>query len=939
MPTHKSPVEDAPSLAWVLPLACAVWTGLFVDGWFARPSERNLLFMVTDPVFDVMVMPAFTLLGVWCLMTPAKVTLRLQALLFVLFTSLPIAYLAHQRPGQSFSGVQGPLQYYLDRYYSLGTIGLPILDFTVAVSIAAFCVLGLNRALTQIRFQRVPVESVASTKSLRQRRSEAFRTSLVSESEKAVQQRREDRILLGLAISLVAICLGYWRLSTTPALDTTFRMGLLYGIFVYLFVWLAGECVRPRRSCLILWIGLAGMAAFPHWQRLSAASARISTVDGWLVCLGSISLAIVLLTCSLVLLLSSHQLPRRTKALPLGFAFAENHVPFARQASSQVRFWLTSAVLWAIGCSLAFWVPLNLDPENLTDEETLSVRDAWLAAQFLQANGGDRTRFRIARDEITNHTTVYLRVPEVNAEWSRCLSLLEQRSAEGDPCWLEIDAPIPDLPWIERTLRQGIHVTCSLDAGGKEVPLMLIGMPGLNVRNVHNAAITEPVWAALKNLNHQPLFREIVDSRLPDVAPPQLGNVVRDGNVLRRCVASENLLADITRMSYWPRSTVTLIDPQLPRPMDGLTLAKFLYHEELLGVPPIELPQISGFAPLFVPVYADDRYSRLELSARPLLLTAELGSAVQAAPINVPRLVGFDNEGRLTELGVTPTRDCPATIPWTTLPDVQHMYVNLVASAYDSRGDANERFEPEDIGFQSAAFPKLSRVTIYSQQLSISTVSLNQQPRSMYEVWDPRFDKFLRELLQHPGLMELNVECNFTANLWQVLVEAGSVERLVVRSGHVRDLPWLEWLPRFTKLQEVVVMAEMIGPVQQNQMNSPVHLSWLQQYLADLGGPSPVHALPDGIEEEATVLEKTALADGLPKGGQQGAGVEQTDAELVDAEEENVDGLEGAALDQAIAEAESRLQAEWKVRIEAAFPGVEVRIVPVPPSHGNLRWP
>ncbi|MDP1563219.1 MAG: hypothetical protein Q8M16_17705 [Pirellulaceae bacterium] len=911
MVNETNKINYSPSLMWVLPIACSIWIGVLVDGWFARPSVRNPVFFAVDPTFEVMSGPALVLLGVWFLMSPARMAVRIQALLFVFVSSLPIAYFAHQRPGQGLSTVWETMRYYADRYYALGTKWVQMAEFLFAIAVAAFSLLLLNRLLSQVYFHRVPVESATSAKRFQQRLSDAFWTSVGSESDRVATQRWEDRVLIASGLSLLAIGIGYLFLSDATQLDSLVKTGLLFGCTVYLCVWAASECHRPWVSFLILWIGVTGLASIPQVARLASSFGRVSTAQELLFCVSSITFSTVLGGVSLWLLRRSHQMPRRTKKLPWSKLETTTEARVAQPTVSRFAFWTTGLALCGLFTGGAYWIPQNIDAENLTDEKQLSLRDGWLAAKLLDQTKGARSRFAISRDLRTDVPTVLLKLPLVDDYWMSVASLVEQRSKEGDKCSLEIESPVADLEWLERMLQQGIEVTCSLDAEGREIPPALIAKPGLRLRKVFNTELSVSTWSLLLS-SHQPTLQEMVGCQLPDTLPPQFGVPTQRTNVLRECVASESLLAVINSLTRWRQ--VTMIDPKWTLPLDGLTLTKFVHNEEILGQTPLTIPVTSGSRPMMVPTYATEQYSRWEVSIRPLLLDSSIATEATANRTNVPGHLRFDSDGRLTEVGVTPTRDCPATIPWVTLPDVEHLHVNLVASSYDGRTSSNDARVVEEVGFQSAAFSKLSRATIYAHPPQYFNLLGVERQTTMYDHWDARFEKFLRELLKHPGLIEVQVDGRFNPYVWRLLAESESIERLVVDTNYDMEILWLDMLSQFPKLKEVVVMAQISPQGTRVPQANQARLLAMKAYMANLLGGPPVALPTDGIDE----LEEYGL-----------------EGEALDRDVENT-RLRAV---QELEDAQKSLLPDWTKLIQSAVPHVRVSVVPPPTRPWSSRWP
>ncbi|MBL8892433.1 MAG: hypothetical protein JNL67_20830 [Planctomycetaceae bacterium] len=150
MKNENATTDFEPSLMWVLPIACSVWIGVFVDGWFANPVEHNRYHSILEPALEGLLTPGVSLLLVWLLWTPARVVSRSQVASFVLFSSLPIAYLSHQRPGVSWVSAVEFCQYYVYRTYYVGAQGQPFLELFIVFAVAASSLLILNRNLSRI---------------------------------------------------------------------------------------------------------------------------------------------------------------------------------------------------------------------------------------------------------------------------------------------------------------------------------------------------------------------------------------------------------------------------------------------------------------------------------------------------------------------------------------------------------------------------------------------------------------------------------------------------------------------------------------------------------------------------------------------------------------------------------------------------------------------
>jgi hypothetical protein len=795
--------NDSPSLIWVLPLACSVWIGLFVDGWFARPSARNLVFVVIDPIFASLLLPALTLMLAWLLMTPARLFYRLQAVLFLLISSVPIAYAAQQRPGQPPFTVRELAEYYTDRYYLLEFQALPCFEAGLAIVAAALCLVLLNRLLSQIVFQRVPLAPATNGKRWRQRLSEAYHMPIHSAARQVGRDRRGDRQLGVLVVILIGGGAWQWISGQGEHLPAILRTGCLLGSVVYLWIWMASECYHPWRSFAVLLLGTTGLASLPQIARLTMSTAQLSTPDPYWIIVASVSVSAALAALSLGLLTWTHQMPRRGKSLPGGAAVPAAVSANSLSSTSWIGFWASGLLLGGIGCSVAYWVPLNVDAVELTDEGSLSPRDGWLAARFLEKTAGDRRQFKIGRDPATGKPTVHWRVPALEKSWRESVALVEQRARDGDLCSLEIESPVSDRALLADLLRQGIEVTCSLDAAGEEVPATLMTARGLQLRRIINAPLDVEAWRLLQTAHPQLL--EIVGCRLPDEFPTPIGpNRSGEPTILRDCEFSNELLSALTSFKGWPSHA--LIEPRFKQPIDGLTFAKFIYNLEVLGAPPLSSPVRDGFPPLFVPTFVSEAYSRWTFSTRPVLLDPRVFAKVTEQPVSLQRHLGFDAAGRLVELGVLPTRDCPAAIPWGVLPDVEHLYVNLTLSSYDPRMSPDDVFRGEEIGFQVAALPRLTRVTIYRNRVHHYTQTVNSQLTDSHDAWDARREKFLRELLQHPGLVEVRVERSFGTPFWDTLAAGESIERLVVEAGQDLDLPWLETLARLPRLKEIFLV-------------------------------------------------------------------------------------------------------------------------------------
>jgi len=933
MRNDKRHVTDAPSLWWVWPIACSVWIGVFIDGWFAQPSVRNRLYNTIAPIFEGMLLPALTLLLVWCVFTPARFAYRLQAVLIVVLLSVPIAYAAHQRPGQPLLTIREFLQYYLDRYYLIEIKGLPFFEAGLAIAMAAVCLLLLNRFFVRIVFQRLPREPQSSGKNRRESSSETSRVTEHSAVSEARITQQTNGLLCGIVVILI---LGAaWQLNSgqVAELPTILRTGCLMGFSVYLWVWVASESFRPWLAFAILMLGTTGLACLPQIGQLTRTPVRSMLAAEYLILCSSVLASTALAALTLALLARAHQMPRRGKMppfgtdVPAGVSALSTKSALPPKSASGIGFWAGGLLLWGLSLGIAVWVPLNMDAQDFTNEERLSVRDGWLAARFLEKTFRDRSQFNISRDPTSGQPTVHLKVPLLDESWRETVELVESRAGEGDLCSLEIESPVNDFGWLESLLRQGIAVTCSLDGQGHEIPASLITTPGLQLRRISNTQLTVPFWTLLKSAH--PQLVEIVGCRLPDGFPnPASGSWPQEVTFLRDCEVSNNLLAAMTPITGWPAIGVTLFEPRFQQPIRGLTFAEFVYNGEILGAPPLTSPVEDGFPALFVPTLVSEEVSRWSFSTRPLLLDSGILSEVIAQPVSVPRHLGFDSAGRLVELGVVPNRDCPAAIPWATLPDVEHLYVNLVDSSYDARRSPEDVFRGEEIGFQVAAFPQLTRATIYTHQVFYRSQTVNSQIHHSPGYRDIRHETFLRELLQHPGLIEVTVESTLAPAIWDVLADGEYIERLVIWGGRDPHLPWLDKLDRFARLKEIVVMEQLGTQVRQARWLAMAAYR-LQQNLED-ADVAPPASEDDMALQAANARQRQRLLAELPR-------VQGLLAELE--REPQLDLLEGKDLDDALEKSNQRLRQGWTLLFHAIVPGLRVEVVPAPHAGPNLRWP
>ncbi len=457
MESQTSRATYSPSLLWVLPIACSVWIGIFVDGWLANPSESNRYHTILEPALEGLLTPGVSLLLVWLLGTPASLVFRLQVASFVLISSLPIAYLSHQRPGLAWTSVFEVRQYYVDRTYYVGAQGQSFPELFLALAVAAFVLLILNRNLSHVVFYRVPIRGGADGTKLYKHMTDAYRSAIYSAEEEIANRRAFDQCLFASSVGLVVIgfvcsAIGYGDRFLNAA-----WLGMLIGGLFYFWLWPASECRRPFWALLVMLPGVVVFSTVAQFLRLSRSfSSQIWTTSEQALIIGTIVVPLVLVWLSLVLLTATNQMPRRTKGLWTVESGASRSVAPGRNRS--VRTWLFGICLWLLACLSAYWIPQNVDSEALTGNDRISLRDGWLAAQFLQKLEGIRAKIRFRYDINSDQSWVALRVPRYSEYWASCIELMEQRAREGDVCQLVVDEPILDLAFREHLMQQGILI-------------------------------------------------------------------------------------------------------------------------------------------------------------------------------------------------------------------------------------------------------------------------------------------------------------------------------------------------------------------------------------------------------------------------------------------------------------------------------------------------
>ncbi len=83
---------STPSLLWVLPIACSIWGGLIIEGWFSDTLEERYQ-RVVNASFEGLLTPGFALLVVWLLMAPVGIGARLTVCgLRYCFAARPIGF-------------------------------------------------------------------------------------------------------------------------------------------------------------------------------------------------------------------------------------------------------------------------------------------------------------------------------------------------------------------------------------------------------------------------------------------------------------------------------------------------------------------------------------------------------------------------------------------------------------------------------------------------------------------------------------------------------------------------------------------------------------------------------------------------------------------------------------------------------------------------------
>ncbi len=792
MPSQSERTIYSPSLLWVLPIACSIWLGLIVEGWWAHATMDNRILSAGDSILEAMTAPAILVLLVWLVFTTVRWSTRLLVLGFLISTSLPIAYLSFQQPGQEFTSIWDPVQHYTRRIFFRELLSQTWFDLVITLASAMAIMMAFNRWMTRIVFHRVPIAPKAGAKPSRSDRYYAFwgPTPLEDPQLEQTHLRNEWRLWWILGAVLLVGCGWNISVGTLLKFHSTLLNGLGIAISSYLLIWVASHFYRPWWTCLCLAVGVGLVPVLAQLIEITWSLGPRSLGSELVVWGAAAITSVVLVTLSLMLLLFSHQMPRRCRKRIDGWTPVDYFSNDVQKRSSIVRFWLVTLPVFALFCGFALWLPTHLAPLELTIENELSFRNSWLAAKILRHSGGNRQIFSLRG--IGKKTTFLLKLPRLADEWEIYAQLMERRAIEGGACSIRVREDVDNLEYLQKLLDQGIQVNCSLDAKQAKVPTHLVETKGLQLMGLSNAVIDAEGWASLEACH--PMLRSFGKCRLADPIP---GNMSYAAAQFMECEISPEGFAQLSARA----APFKLYETHFSGPVDGYDLFRFLYFRGSVGgrIPISNLAE--GFPRVFVPVYVSDLFSKWEISTRRMLTDAEVLAEVLETKWSIPPYFVLDSQGRLTKLGVKPTRDCPKNVPWIVQPDVEELFLDLSAGDFDSRTDEDAVFEQEEIGFQSAAFPKLS--SIFIQRLRDTGPRLpNDEPR------DPRLDGFLKELLSDPKVAQVKADIPSLHDNWKLLLMHGKVERLVIvrKSGDGWNAYTLAQLPALKTVQKVIVV-------------------------------------------------------------------------------------------------------------------------------------
>ena len=377
---------STPSLLWVLPIACSIWGGLIIEGWFSDTLEERYQ-RVVNATFEGLLTPGIALLVVWLLMAPVGIGARLKVLSFLSIPSLPIAYLALQRPGARWTWISDLFAHYLGRSYRVGMSELSWFETVLALAISAFGLSLFNRFVSQILFQRFPAKPCSNgPATLVDRVNIGFRTPYYTDTEIRAVNRRMDGCLLAVGVGLLVVAAGCAVTGHFAKLVSAWSCGLLIVCVLYFWLWVACECRNPRNAFWVLSVGLIAISSIVQIIRFLRATYVYggTPLENFLLVL-AIAVPLLLGSTSLVLLATTHQMPRRSKTI--GLDVGRPIGPVREQKTNPVLFWVTGVWIAILFCSAAYWLPQNFDAATMIHNDNISLRDGWVSAQQLKKFG------------------------------------------------------------------------------------------------------------------------------------------------------------------------------------------------------------------------------------------------------------------------------------------------------------------------------------------------------------------------------------------------------------------------------------------------------------------------------------------------------------------------------------------------------------------------
>lgn len=768
------------------------WSSLIVDAWLLVPDTINS--SGTVELLHVGVetggVAFLVVLMVWTVCSPQPVRHRIAFLICLSIASSIVWLLASAAPGDGLNFTLATLSRLFLRRVLAESLDLSTPELGLMVTTAILIFGALNRQLSQVRLHRQPLPARSKTSDYFRRLQIAYR--LQNETPPGLRASEMRWGAVGLVL-WVGLFLWVWTIPTWIGLDRLFGWSAVLGLLLFLMVWCASLFLWRWWAGLVLAFGTILLAIVPWSARIvqfaltGLPEFQTTNAVSILIFVASVVLA------SIFCMGLYHQTPRRldgtttTDSPSDQVSNSTNNSPVMQSpiASGNRYSWIWIGGIWGLCCSLAYWLPRNIDAVVLLEAEPKSIRLANLSARLIQLNNGKRNVVfsvesvlidRFARG-ISNQDGVrpilwpnrsensrqshVVAVSQLDERIDQCLPILSHLSNDKIPIQIVIGNPVRDLDRLMALLETGVDVECSLDAGDRPLPVTRLSVLNLNVVSFKSIDTWDKeTWDFIygqKNTRHTIL----IDCQLPKELPVVPGS----SYVFIRCKFPPELTRSLSRGDHFAKAVYFRIPELLPgHRFDTVDLLRFLGNNLVIDAMPPFDTITEGSSPAIIVPDRRWEFSSWKPSIRPLLLDYDLAKAATNSGIKFPGLLEFDDKGQIVAMELVPSRDCPAGRQWTVFPHVESLRLHLDHRiVFDSRTSPSEENIPEEIDFYPEAFPNLSAIT-----LTKSTDWLTDELTTI-----------TRKVLSLPNIKQVELPI-VDESLWEMTVELSHANTLII---------------------------------------------------------------------------------------------------------------------------------------------------------------